>query len=442
MAAYLEREKIVWMSFLGSLEQFGERISISILHTTLNGQTLATALDKLEASLGDDPTKFGLGDRNRLQIQAVAPPPSETTEGRLIIGLHESQRTEDALAAYISYVVLELGGSGNVRLGPNETKVLNDRGNLLLVAAHAATALPVLKLQTSGIRSIKREAEETLETLKEEIGNATALNEVHEQNLAASIAENDKERSNLITRARRLVAFSMRSERRKAGRFNNWLNDTDKKVADRFADAERRLDIIDKSITRDNLRREKEFEDLRQLFHTQLRLRAPVALWEGRARDHDTKAGCAQIAFWAAAFLSVSFGILVPFFFGDYIANSFSKQNCLPYAQQLCVTTFSAKGPLTIGGLLLTSSVLLWVVRMQYRIFLSERHLSLDASEKKAFAETFMAMRQDASVDVANETIVLTSLFRPTQDGIIKDEAGSGLDFSAAALLAKQMSRP
>ena len=49
------------------------------------------------------------------------------------------------------------------------------------------------------------------------------------------------------------------------------------------------------------------------------------------------------------------------------------------------------------------------------------RHLSLDADEKKAFAETYMALKEGASVDVANETIVLASLFRPTQDGIIRD---------------------
>jgi RNA-splicing ligase RtcB len=86
------------------------------------------------------------------------------------------------------------------------------------------------------------------------------------------------------------------------------------------------------------------------------------------------------------------------------------------------------------------SSILLWLIRLQYRVHLSERHLSLDASEKKAFAETFLAMKEGADVSAANETIILQSLFRPTQDGIIKDDE-SGFDFSAAALLAKQLGR-
>lgn len=70
------------------------------------------------------------------------------------------------------------------------------------------------------------------------------------------------------------------------------------------------------------------------------------------------------------------------------------------------------------AGLLVVMSVTLWMVRLQYRIYLSERHLSLDSSEKKAFAETYLAIKEGANVDAASEAIVLGSLFRPTQDVI------------------------
>jgi RNA-splicing ligase RtcB len=86
-------------------------------------------------------------------------------------------------------------------------------------------------------------------------------------------------------------------------------------------------------------------------------------------------------------------------------------------------------------------SLILWIIRLQYRIYLSERHLALDASEKTAFAETFMAMKEGANVHSDNEAIVLSALFRPTQDGIIKDDDGT-LDLWAASLLAKQLGRP
>ncbi|WP_228848372.1 DUF6161 domain-containing protein [Halocynthiibacter styelae] len=83
-------------------------------------------------------------------------------------------------------------------------------------------------------------------------------------------------------------------------------------------------------------------------------------------------------------------------------------------------------------------SLILWGIRLQYRVYLSERHLALDAGEKKAFAQAFLAFREDKSVGADNEAIVLASLFRPTQDGIIRDD-GASLDISAAALLAKQL---
>ncbi len=85
-------------------------------------------------------------------------------------------------------------------------------------------------------------------------------------------------------------------------------------------------------------------------------------------------------------------------------------------------------------------SLVLWVIRLQYRIYLSERHLSLDAEEKRAFSEAYLAMTEGKTAGADNEAIVFAALFRPTQDGIIKDD-DSSVDLSAAALLAKQLSR-
>ena len=85
-------------------------------------------------------------------------------------------------------------------------------------------------------------------------------------------------------------------------------------------------------------------------------------------------------------------------------------------------------------------SMLMWVARLQYRIPLSERHLALDASEKKAFAETYLGMKEGKDVSGDSEAIVLASIFRPTQDGIIRDDE-TGMDLSAVALMAKQFSR-
>lgn len=85
-------------------------------------------------------------------------------------------------------------------------------------------------------------------------------------------------------------------------------------------------------------------------------------------------------------------------------------------------------------------SLILWGIRLVYRVYLSERHLAQDASEKMAFAETFLAMKERAKVSTEAEAIVLATLFKPIQDGIIKDDE-SMLDVSATAIVAKLMSR-
>ena len=73
------------------------------------------------------------------------------------------------------------------------------------------------------------------------------------------------------------------------------------------------------------------------------------------------------------------------------------------------------------------------------KIFLSERHLALDARERMAFAETYLSLLKGAEVSREQETVVLQSLMRPTQDGIIKDE--SGPDFALSGLLARALER-
>ena len=188
-----------------------------------------------------------------------------------------------------------------------------------------------------------------------------------------------------------------------------------------------------------------EFERLQNLFATKLQFDEPSKLWECRETDHSKNSDRAMWRFMLTGVVAIVFGLAVPYCFGDYIANSFSQSICSTTlmeggAIEECERVFSAKGPLTITGLLLVMSVLMWIARLQYRVHLSERHLALDASEKKAFAATYLAMREGKNVSHDSEAVVLASLFRPTQDGIIRDDE-SVLDISAIALIAKQLSR-
>lgn len=431
MAMYLDSENLIWEPFLKQLTGLPAEMNIQSSQKVLAISDFSAAFQNLQAAL-EEPGKFSALTLNGFRRSTVVPPPSDTVEGRLIIGLHTAGRSDDALAAYVRFVAAEIGAN-LARRASGRISMLYERGDLLLAAAHAASVLPYQKLAASRLKTVETQMVGALTALDRSVGEAEQVNVEHASNLADY-------RERFAGQASKLRGFFIRAERRRTENYGLWRRDIDAEVSRRFTEAEGRIATLDKLAERQQESRKRAFEELKDLFHTQLRLRAPVALWEKRAGTHRIQSRRALRNFWITVAFSIALGIGAPYCAGDYVAASFTTHYCPPDQPQNCVRQFSAKGPLTVAGLLLTLSLILWMTRLQYRIFLSERHLSLDAEEKKAFAETFMALKEDSSVDVANETIVLAALFRSTQDGMIKDEA-SGFDLSTVALLAKQMAK-
>lgn len=185
---------------------------------------------------------------------------------------------------------------------------------------------------------------------------------------------------------------------------------------------------------------EARWAETHNTFTHHLQYRAPALLWNTKGQEHRKASRRAFFAFLAVLVLTVVAAALVVFCFGDFVAESFSTIRCDPDTG-ICETAFSFKGPVTVGGLLLVASMLIWAMRFFSKIYLSERHLALGCEERKAFTEAYLALVMDNSVSREQEAIVLATLFRPSQDGVIRDEDPS-MDISAAAILAKAMAGP
>lgn len=188
-------------------------------------------------------------------------------------------------------------------------------------------------------------------------------------------------------------------------------------------------------------RRQKQTDELKGLietFNAHLRLKRPVDLWRERNTEHSVASTAAWTKFfWGAVLLAVC-AVCVAVGLGGIIADSFIAPGCTIGTEPQC-SRISARGPLNVSLLLVVTTTWLWYLRLQMRIFLSERHLALDARERMAFAETYLSLLKGAEVTREHETVVLQSLMRPTQDGIIKDE--SGPDFALSSILAKALER-
>lgn len=164
---------------------------------------------------------------------------------------------------------------------------------------------------------------------------------------------------------------------------------------------------------------------LQKLFLEQMRYRAPVQLWEERFKEHIGNSQRAIWVFYLGAVLYSACLISIVYF-------NFSRISALlnDYSSPSVVLL------ITVSTLI--TSFVLWVLRYQMKVHLSERHLARDAQERKAFAETFLALREDKSVSGDQEAIVMQSLFRPTQDGIIKDD--TNIDLTPTGLFSKLLS--
>jgi hypothetical protein len=88
-----------------------------------------------------------------------------------------------------------------------------------------------------------------------------------------------------------------------------------------------------------------------------------------------------------------------------------------------------------IGSFILLATLGFWVIRILVRLFLSHIHLENDAAERVTMAQTFLALKRDSALSGTEHIgTILAALFRPTGDGIVKDE---GLPPTAMEWLTK-----
>lgn len=434
MKNYLTKENQIWAPFFHYMSN-----NLGSDFVTDQGRHRSTAEQltiafETQIKLLDDRAAFNRAT-TRYENGPVLPPPSSSLEGQLILGLFDSDMAAEALAAYVYF--LAKGADPQYRAN-DAIGTLIERGRILVDAAPIARALPYSRISTSKMAGAVRTAKNHVQSLADEIVTAQEYNAAHGVELQEQLDEQKKQ-------ATRINDLILKLNRKRDRRHRQWVEAADKVIEEKFDEARKKVRLFELKSQRAEEARVAEFKQLQSLFQTQLRLRAPVKLWETRESKHSENSKSAMNKFICAGGIAIVFGLIVPFLFGDYIADSFSQLICTTPATegtiaQGCERAFSAKGPVTITGLLLVMSLLMWMARLQYRIHLSERHLALDASEKKAFAETYLAMKEGEDVSRDNEAIVLASLFRPTQDGIIRDDE-SGMDLSAVAMMAKQFSR-
>lgn len=73
--------------------------------------------------------------------------------------------------------------------------------------------------------------------------------------------------------------------------------------------------------------------------------------------------------------------------------------------------------------MIFASSSVFWIIRITVKIALSNLHLSEDANERVVMIQTYLSFVNEGQIDENDKNLILSSLFRPSNIGIIKDES-------------------
>jgi hypothetical protein len=79
---------------------------------------------------------------------------------------------------------------------------------------------------------------------------------------------------------------------------------------------------------------------------------------------------------------------------------------------------------LLAGATLLLVSAVLWIAKLLVRVYFDERYRGQDAFERAKMAQTYVALTHENLVSPAERAIVLTSLFRSTNESGRTDDGG------------------
>ena len=73
--------------------------------------------------------------------------------------------------------------------------------------------------------------------------------------------------------------------------------------------------------------------------------------------------------------------------------------------------------------MIFASSSAFWIIRITVKIALSNLHLSEDANERVVMIQTYLSFINEGQINENDKNLILSSLFRSSNIGIIKDES-------------------
>ncbi len=165
------------------------------------------------------------------------------------------------------------------------------------------------------------------------------------------------------------------------------------------------------------------FKATETAYKEQMELQAPVTYWTQKAEDHKIQQN--TLKFWVIAYFAVTtpavigaFGLAGGWLIG--ISAGGGKVDSPLYV-------------VTGAGLAAVTTLVFWAGRLLTRFYLSQNHLHHDANDRAVMTKTYLALTSVRQADENDRAIILAALFRPSADGIVKDDGAPDMGVASVA---------
>jgi hypothetical protein len=198
-------------------------------------------------------------------------------------------------------------------------------------------------------------------------------------------------------------------------------------TADSGAEFDRRWGIQQTAASEQLAEAISDLRTVEKTYKEHMKLRAPVHYWEEKRSSHSLRALLTLIAI-------VVFGLM---------GLDVLRRELMSIADRVVLPNPGAYGLFKgIALALLYSSIALVSFRIALRIYMSERHLEIDAGERVAMIKTYLALTAEDKVSEVERPLVLSPIFRPATDGIVRDDGSTALPIEAIAAKLVETAKP
>jgi hypothetical protein len=217
------------------------------------------------------------------------------------------------------------------------------------------------------------------------------------------------------------------AERIQSAVFDSTHKNTLEQTTQQQADFEATQQLRDTSWNKQLTDTQAELTLLKETYDKHMALAAPVDYWETKRKRHSIWSLVSGVAivicmFVAAFSLHTELQSLGKTVTAEKILPTLSA-NSQPAATTTLQTIAETSAAWHLGSFILLATLSFWFIRLLVRIFLSSLHLENDASERVTMAKTYLALLRNGNLPSGDSiNTILAALFRPSGDGIVKDE--------------------